>query len=172
MPGNALAMGCSRLPSPLDWQFASDGTFSEHLDDLVAKLGIQPLKSPRRCPKANGICKSVIGAISRECLDSLMPLPESHLRAIFRKWSPRYNQGAPHGVGSSCSGSSHPPMPTTRRNSLSEILVVQERPDFRVACFQLGPGLLQELPKDRVRFSSHHHPSKMPLLVERVVKHE
>jgi hypothetical protein len=40
------------------------------------------LKSPPRCPMDNPICERVIGTIRRECLDWLIPLPESHLHDI------------------------------------------------------------------------------------------
>jgi len=54
------------------------------------------LESPPHSPKANAICERVIGTIRRECLDWMMPLSESHLRAILRSWVGHYNHGRPH----------------------------------------------------------------------------
>jgi putative transposase len=38
----------------------------------------------------------VIGTIRRECLDWMIPLSESHLRAILKIWVAHYNGGRPH----------------------------------------------------------------------------
>ena len=54
------------------------------------------LKSLPRSPKANAICERVIGTIRRECLDWLIPISESHLRAIPEIWVEHYNLRRPH----------------------------------------------------------------------------
>ena len=56
-----------------------DGIFAKHLDESVNRLGIEVLKSPPRCPKANAICERVIGTIRRECLG----LADPHFRIAF-----------------------------------------------------------------------------------------
>ena len=73
-----------------------DSIFAKHLDESVNRLGIEVLKSPPRCPKANAICERVIGTIRRGCLDWLIPLSESHLRSILRMTTTHYNIGRPH----------------------------------------------------------------------------
>jgi putative transposase len=73
-----------------------DCIFARHLDESIARLGVRILKSPPRAPKANAICERLIGSIRRECLDWLIPLSESHLRAILREWAAHYNGGRPH----------------------------------------------------------------------------
>jgi len=73
-----------------------DSIFAKHLDESVNRLGIEVLKSPPRCPKANAICERVIGTIRRECLDWLIPISESQLRFILKCWIPPYNAGRPH----------------------------------------------------------------------------
>lgn len=70
--------------------------FASHLDESVRRLGVEVLKSPLRCPKANSICERVIGTVRRECLDWLIPLSESHLRSILGSWIGHYNAGRPH----------------------------------------------------------------------------
>ncbi len=73
-----------------------DSIFAVHLDESVSRLGIEVLKSPPRCPKANAICERVIGTLRRECLDWVIPMSESHLRSILKSWIPHYNSGRPH----------------------------------------------------------------------------
>jgi transposase InsO family protein len=60
-----------------------DRIFAEPLDESVERLGIIVLKSPPRNPMAISICERVIGTMRRECLDWLIPLPESNLRSIL-----------------------------------------------------------------------------------------
>jgi hypothetical protein len=73
-----------------------DSIFAQHLDESIAKLGVQVLKSPPNSPTANAICERVIGTIRRDCLDWLIPLSESHLRSILKSWIPHYNRARPH----------------------------------------------------------------------------
>src|SRR5271168_2409455 len=70
--------------------------FAEHLDESIRRLGVKILKSPPRSPLANSICERLIGTIRRECLDWLIPLSESHLRVILKRWIVHYNAGRPH----------------------------------------------------------------------------
>ena len=75
-----------------------DGIFSRHLDDSIRALGLEVLKSPVASPKANAICERVIGTIRRECMDWLIPISETHLRAILKEWVAHYNGGRCHGA--------------------------------------------------------------------------
>jgi len=43
-----------------------DRIFAEHLDESIERLGVDVLKSPPRCPKANAICERVISTIRRK----------------------------------------------------------------------------------------------------------
>jgi transposase InsO family protein len=73
-----------------------DSIFARSLDESIGNLCLTVLKSPPHSPKANAICERVIGTIRRECLDWLIPLSDSHLRAILRSWVGHYNHGRPH----------------------------------------------------------------------------
>ena len=66
------------------------------LDQSISHMGIRVLRSPPRSPKANSLCERVIGTLRRECLDSFIPITESHLRRITTNWVAHYNQGRPH----------------------------------------------------------------------------
>src|ERR1700756_1714425 len=73
-------------------------------------LGIRVLKSAPHSPTMNAICERVIGTIRRECLDWMIPLSETHLRAILVEWLNHYNLACPHsGLGP---GVPHPPEST------------------------------------------------------------
>ena len=73
-----------------------DSKFDGQLDEMVRGLGLRPLKTPVRAPKANAYCERLIGTFRRECLDYLIPLSESHLRYILREWVNHYNTARPH----------------------------------------------------------------------------
>jgi transposase InsO family protein len=75
-----------------------DSIFSLELDRSIDSFGLRVVKTPPRCPMANGICERVIGTIRRECLDWLIPLSEAHLRRILKSWTGHYNRGRPHMV--------------------------------------------------------------------------
>ncbi len=73
-----------------------DCIYARHLDNSIRKLGLKVLRTPFRSPKANSICERVIGTIRRECLDWMIPVSETHLRATLREWVRHYNRGRPH----------------------------------------------------------------------------
>jgi transposase InsO family protein len=109
-----------------------DSIFAKHLDESIKALGLRVLKSPPRSPKANAICERVIGTIRRECLDWLIPMTESHLRAILKTWVAHYNGRRPHSsLGPGLPG---PPItvvasakPSTFRHRLEEGAVVRSK---------------------------------------------
>jgi putative transposase len=73
-----------------------DSIFSQGLDRSIEALGLRVLKSPPQSPKANAICERLIGTIRRDCLDWLIPMSASHLRASLKSWVEHYNGGRPH----------------------------------------------------------------------------
>jgi len=74
--------------------------FSSRVDDTIRSLGIRPLRTPYRAPRANAYCERLIGTVRRECLDYLIPLSQNHLRLILREYVDYYNQARPHsGLG-------------------------------------------------------------------------
>jgi hypothetical protein len=87
------------LPSDHEYRFLihdRHATFSLELDEAVAGLGLQVLKTPVRTPQANACCERLIGTMRRECLDFMISLNERHLRRIVREWVSHYNRGRPH----------------------------------------------------------------------------
>jgi putative transposase len=73
-----------------------DSIFSADLDATMGRLGLEVLKSPPRCPKANAFCERVIGTLRRECLDWIIPLTEGQIGAVVREWVAHYNRARPH----------------------------------------------------------------------------
>jgi putative transposase len=50
--------------------------FSTGLDDSIAHLDLEVIKSPVRSPQANALCERVIGTLRRERLDWMISLNE------------------------------------------------------------------------------------------------
>jgi transposase InsO family protein len=88
-----------------------DRIFAKRLDDSIRALGLEVLRSPFASPKANAICERLIGTVRWECLDWMIPVSETHLRAILREWATHYNRGRPH----SALGPGVPDPPTKAR---------------------------------------------------------
>ncbi len=73
-----------------------DSIFSAALDASVANLGVRVLRTPVGAPKANAYRERLIGTLRRECLDSLIPLNERHLKRIVQEYANHYKRGRPH----------------------------------------------------------------------------
>jgi len=73
-----------------------DGIFAAHVDQTLRDFGLRVLKTPVRTPTANAFCERLVGTISRECLDFLIPINERHLRRILTEFVIHYNRGRPH----------------------------------------------------------------------------
>ncbi len=65
-------------------------------DDLIESLGIKPLRTPFRCPRANAHAERFIGTLRRELLDWVWPLGIRHLNRLLDKFARYYNTSRPH----------------------------------------------------------------------------
>jgi putative transposase len=96
-------------------------TFSSELDEAVAALGLQALRTPIRAPKANAFCERLIGTIRRECFDFMIPLNDRHLRRILREWIFHYNRRRPHSrLGPRIPDQKSAPPPRAHRHRFEE----------------------------------------------------
>jgi putative transposase len=73
-----------------------DKKFGEEFTETVTALGIDPLLTAYKAPWQNGYCERLIGSIRRECLDHLIIMSESHLRAILQTYIRHYNTQRTH----------------------------------------------------------------------------
>jgi putative transposase len=73
-----------------------DQLYSQELDHAVRAMGVRVLKTPFRSLQANCYCERLIGSLRRGCLDFLIPMSESHLRRMVKRWQIHYNQARPH----------------------------------------------------------------------------
>jgi transposase InsO family protein len=67
--------------------------------DFVARarsLGITTLLTPIRAPRANAIAERVVRALRNECLDHVIVVNETHLRAVLGEYAAYYNFERPH----------------------------------------------------------------------------
>jgi putative transposase len=82
---------------------------SSELDRSTESFGVQVVKTPSRCPMANGICERVLGTIRGECLHWLIPVSEGYLCRVLKSWIGHYNRGRLHGLRPRRAHSSHFP---------------------------------------------------------------
>jgi putative transposase len=73
-----------------------DRAYGPTFSDRVRGLGVAPLLTPVRAPKANAIAERLVGTIRRECLDHLIVVNEQHLRRVLGEFAAYYNQDRPH----------------------------------------------------------------------------
>jgi transposase InsO family protein len=59
-------------------------------------VGIEPLLTPIRAPRANAVAERAVGTLRRECLDHLIIVNERHLRSVLREFGAYYNAHRPH----------------------------------------------------------------------------
>jgi hypothetical protein len=48
------------------------------------------------CWQRKALCERLLGTLRRECLESLIPISENHVRHVLTQWVPYYNGGSPH----------------------------------------------------------------------------
>jgi len=91
-----------------------DSIFSQELDQAVAALGVNVLRTPPRAPQANSRCERLVGSIRRDCLDFMIPFGERHLKQILNQWILHYNHGRVHmSLGPGIPAPLHPSPPQT-----------------------------------------------------------
>jgi transposase InsO family protein len=76
----------SRFTAAFDRVFACEG--------LTVVLTV--VRTPPRCPWANGYAERWVGSARRECLDHLLILNERHLQRVLAEHTTFYNERRPH----------------------------------------------------------------------------
>ncbi|WP_158854350.1 integrase core domain-containing protein [Saccharothrix deserti] len=72
------------------------GQFTTSFDTVLADAGIQIVKIPPRCPRANCDAERFIGTVGREITDRLLIINERHLRSVLQRYVSHYNHRRPH----------------------------------------------------------------------------
>jgi transposase InsO family protein len=62
----------------------------------LADAGIEVVKIPPRCPRANCFAERFVLTVRTEVTDRMLIFGEQHLRSILAQYSQHYNQQRPH----------------------------------------------------------------------------
>jgi putative transposase len=73
-----------------------DSKYTLAFDSIFGAEAIQIIKTPPQAPRANAICKRVIGTLRRELLDRILIAGPGHLRKILAEYTTHYNGYRPH----------------------------------------------------------------------------
>jgi putative transposase len=72
------------------------GQFTTSFDTVLTDAGIEVVKIPPRCPRANCYADRFVGTTRREATDRLLIINEHHLRSVLDRYAPHYNHRRPH----------------------------------------------------------------------------
>ncbi|MFJ6676841.1 integrase core domain-containing protein, partial [Actinosynnema sp. NPDC091369] len=72
------------------------GQFTASFDAVFSATGIQVVKIPPRCPRANAHAERFVGTVRREATDRLLIINEHHLRTVLDRYAAHYNHRRPH----------------------------------------------------------------------------
>jgi transposase InsO family protein len=72
------------------------GQFTTSFDTALSGAGIQVLKTPPRCPRANAHTERSVGTVRREATDRLLIINQHHLRTVLNRYTTHYNHRRPH----------------------------------------------------------------------------
>jgi putative transposase len=72
------------------------GQFTASFDAVLADAGIEVVKIPPRCPRANCYAERLVLTIRAELTDRMLIFGERHLRRALARYSVHYNQQRPH----------------------------------------------------------------------------
>ena len=72
------------------------GQFTTAFDSVLAGAGIDTVKIPPRCPRANCFAERFVLTARTELTDRILIFGERHLRTVLARYSLRYNGRRPH----------------------------------------------------------------------------
>ena len=72
------------------------GQFAASCDAVLADVGIETVRIPPRCPRANCYAEWFVLTARTELTDRVLILSERHLRAVLAEYVRHYNGRRPH----------------------------------------------------------------------------
>ena len=72
------------------------GQFTSSFDAVLASAGIDTVKIPPRCPRANCFAERFVRTAKAELTDRILIFGERHLRTVLARYGAHYNGGRPH----------------------------------------------------------------------------
>jgi putative transposase len=72
------------------------GQFTAAFDAVLADAGIEVVKIPPRCPRANCFAERLVLTVRTEVTDRMLIFGERHLRSVLAQYSVHYNRQRPH----------------------------------------------------------------------------
>jgi len=72
------------------------GQFTAAFDAVLADAGIEVVKIPPRCPRANCFAERFVLTVRTELTDRMLIFGERHLRRVLASYAAHYNARRPH----------------------------------------------------------------------------
>ena len=72
------------------------GQFAASFDAVLADAGIEVVKIPPRCPRANCFAERLVLTFRTELTDRMLIFGERHLRRVLAGYAAHYNTARPH----------------------------------------------------------------------------
>ena len=73
-----------------------DAKFTTSFDAVFASVGVDPIRTPVRTPRANAFAERWVRTVREDCLDHLLIVSRRHLQSVLSEYLRHYNQARPH----------------------------------------------------------------------------